>query len=97
MKMVLMPGDIELDRFLDSIIIAYDVLLLLFVTCMSYTMYPFSARRKANVADEFEPTAFCAVETASVKGILTCEDTALFIVECSGMVPVKLMGFTTFF
>ena len=64
---------------------------------MSYTRYPFRGRRKANVADEFEPTPFCAVETASVKGILTSEDRAFFIVESSGIVPVKLIGFTTFF
>jgi hypothetical protein len=48
------------------------------------------------VAEEFEPTNFWAVETASVKETLTCEDIALFIVERSGIVPVKLIGFTGF-
>ena len=54
-------------------------------------------RKSANVAEEFEPTGFWAVEIASVKEILTCEDIALFIVDCSGMVPVKLIELTAFF
>lgn len=45
---------------------------------------------KANVAEEFEPTVFCAAIIASFKVVLTFEDMAPLIVELRGIDPVIL-------
>jgi hypothetical protein len=68
------------------------VLLTLFLTCTSYTKNPFSGRINANVAEVFEPTAFWAIVTASLRVVLTFEYIAPLIVGPRGIDPVMLGG-----
>ena len=71
--------------FPGSTITAWVVLSALFLTCISYTRYPFSGRRIPNVDEVFGPTAFWAIPMASARLVLTFEDKAPLIVLLRGI------------